>query len=731
LVSSTFKTQRGDAMRRLHLSLFAGGVCLLFAVAVYAQGQTPAAPDSPAATGAVAASSQAVVPRLMKFTGTLHDAAGKPISGAVDVTFALYGTEAGGEVLWFETQGVAADEHGRYAALLGAMHTEGLPVDLFTSGEARWLGVQVGREAEQKPRVLLLSVPYALKASDADTLGGKPASAFVQTETMGAASGNPSSATAAASSGANAGKTAKDGKSTTKKTNSPACSSVTSDGSATANSVAKFTASCNIQNSAISEVGGFVGIGTTTPTAALTVQTGSGYGIVHTDGTRKMTTYVNPGGGWFGTASNDPLYLFTNGGNPQIALLTNGNAGIGTNAPANRLVVGSEATGATGAPGSTIEVGNPSGNSFLTLGQDSNDKAVLKWVYNSSPAYGYVSLSAANGTSVLALQQNGGNVGIGTATPISGLTLQTGTGYGFVHTDGARSIGTYINASGGWFGTQSNHPLLFYTAGGNPQMTLLTNGNFGIGTTNPGAKLDVSGTANFSAGTAGVTAVIAQATDVTASNTGVSGLADGPAGVGVYGEANLGALSFGVWGASTNGLAGRFDGNVQVTGSISKAGGSFKIDHPLDPANMYLYHSFVESPDMKNIYDGVVTLDSNGEAAVQLPEWFESLNSDFRYQLTCIGGFAPVYVADEIAQNRFRIAGGKPGMKVSWQVTGTRQDAWAKAHRIPVEEAKPANERGFFLHPELFGEPEENGISWADHPEQMRRSRAAREALPH
>jgi hypothetical protein len=171
--------------------------------------------------------------------------------------------------------------------------------------------------------------------------------------------------------------------------------------------------------------------------------------------------------------------------------------------------------------------------------------------------------------------------------------------------------------------------------------------------------------------------------------------------------------------------AGWFNGNVEVNGTLSKGGGSFKIDHPLDPANKYLYHSFVESPDMMNIYNGNVILDGNGEAVVTLPEWFETLNRDFRYQLACIGGFAPVYVAEEVSSNSFKIAGGKAGLKVSWQVTGIRQDAWANAHRIPVEEEKPELERGFYLHPELYGAPAEKGVLWAIAPQAMKRMKEA------
>jgi len=129
-------------------------------------------------------------------------------------------------------------------------------------------------------------------------------------------------------------------------------------------------------------------------------------------------------------------------------------------------------------------------------------------------------------------------------------------------------------------------------------------------------------------------------------------------------------------------------GNFVVNGTLTKSGGGFKIAHPLDPAHKFLNHSFVESPDMKNIYQGTATFDENGEALVQLPDYFEALNQDFRYQLTCIGEHAPVFISQKIHANAFRIAGGKPEMRVSWMVTGIRHDAYANAHRIQVEEEK-------------------------------------------
>ncbi len=156
-------------------------------------------------------------------------------------------------------------------------------------------------------------------------------------------------------------------------------------------------------------------------------------------------------------------------------------------------------------------------------------------------------------------------------------------------------------------------------------------------------------------------------------------------------------------------------GNVSVTNNLSKGGGSFKIDHPLDPTNKNLYHSFVESPDMMNIYNGNINLDANGEAVVNMADWFEALNMEFRYQLTAIGAPGPnLYIAEKINGNQFRIAGGTAGMEVSWQVTGVRQDAYANENRIKVEEFKKPEEQGKYLHPTAFGQPKEAGVSYAN-----------------
>jgi hypothetical protein len=192
-------------------------------------------------------------------------------------------------------------------------------------------------------------------------------------------------------------------------------------------------------------------------------------------------------------------------------------------------------------------------------------------------------------------------------------------------------------------------------------------------------------------------AVLGIAAATSGATYGVQGQALSTQGVGIYGF------------APAPGAAGYFQGNVTVTGSLSKGGGSFKIDHPLDPEHKYLYHSFVESPDMMDIYNGNVTLDGSGSAWVELPGWFEALNRDFRYQLTPIGQPSSLWIAHRVADHRFEIRGG-PGVEVSWQVTGIRHDRWAEVHRIPVEQVKPDDEQGTYLHPRAWGVPASRGL---------------------
>ncbi len=334
--------------------------------------------------------------------------------------------------------------------------------------------------------------------------------------------------------------------------------------------------------------------------------------------------------------------------------------------------------------------------------------AASEYVTTSSIGNSFIRNSTTQQTGNFNISGNGfvgGNLGIGTTSPLSKLTLQTPpNNYGFLQTDGAITFGSFVGGTsapvGGWFGTTTNHPLHFFTNNGAARMSITQFGRVGIGTNQPVYKLDVS------------------ADDASA----IRGISSAVGGVGIFGKGSFGVYGFsdaipnrfGVFGdndgSNTLGYAGFFNGRVHVAGTLSNFSGSFKIDHPLDPANKYLSHSFVESPDMMNIYNGNVTTDATGEAVVTMPEYFDALNRDFRYQLTVIGQFAQAIVAEEIKNNSFKIRTDKPNVKVSWMVTGIRQDVYANENRIPVEEDKPANERGLYLYPKGFNQPAEKSV---------------------
>jgi len=428
-------------------------------------------------------------------------------------------------------------------------------------------------------------------------------------------------------------------------------------------------------------------------------------------GIRSHTSVVQDG-------LEDDLELWSESGDVTFS---RGNVGIGTSSPSDLLTVGSP---------STRGVIRVDGSSLLppVLGLADTRVNGKTWgIYSGSPSIGDFGINDASaGTVPFVIKQGSGNVGIGTTSPLSKLdvygnaTLGSATSNNIAldirgpnaptDPNSAQDIRFSFYAAGssgirGYRGNSWGTSLQFLTtpldAGAdNPlvRMHISENGNVGIGMTEPMEKLVVFGDINQIA---------------------IIGVPFGPTGVGVEGW----DLSGG--GGST--LAGRFVGDVNVTGKLSKVAGSFKIDHPLNPENKYLYHSFVESPDMKNIYDGTITTDVNGDATIRLPEWFEALNKDFRYQLTVLGQFAQAIVSKKIEGNKFSIKTDKPTVEVSWQVTGIRHDAYADAHRIPIEETKPDRERGHYQFPDLYGQPEEKSIEWATHPEMMKSMKAEKE----
>ena len=281
-------------------------------------------------------------------------------------------------------------------------------------------------------------------------------------------------------------------------------------------------------------------------------------------------------------------------------------------------------------------------------------------------------------------------------------------------------------------GTTSTNGMLNAVASSQSLVGLYANGwnapvNSGL---NAGtAIVAAGGTGDLNSGTSGGTGIVASGGggfNETAGGPGIVASGGGPAAFG-----GAGGIFNGASGKDADGdgidarpgsnaggaYAGNFQGDINVSGAIFAGTKDFRIDHPLDPANKYLLHASVESSEMKNMYDGLITLDANGQAQVTLPPWFEAVNDNFRYQLTAVGRSSPgLYIAEEISNEHFRIAGGVPGTKVSWQVTGVRKDAYAKAHPLVIEQLKNARERGHYIHPELYGAPEERDVEWARNP---------------
>ena len=355
------------------------------------------------------------------------------------------------------------------------------------------------------------------------------------------------------------------------------------------------------------------------------------------------------------TYQNDPVKSHTDNNSPAV---------IATSTTANALLA--ESSGGIGVIGTSARGVGVQGETFAT-----ENTAGVRGLAGSPGAYGVAGVHTTN--------QGAGVFGVG-SPGVSGLDESGEVNSAGVYGSSPGGNGVY-GTSSGYFGTgvtgTSTNPV-----GGTGVAGIST---AGVGVT--GTSTEAEGVV----GTGGPGGLGVGGSSSYAYATGVYGLGDGANAFGLYGDAvGAGALAL---------YAG---GDATVAGNLSKGGGGFRIDHPVDPANKYLYHSFVESPDMMNVYSGNVILGSEGKATVELPDWFEALNRDFRYQLTSIGSLDPTCISRKVSDGSFEIM-GSPQQEVSWQVTGIRQDAWANAHRVPVEVEKKPADRGRYLHSELFG----------------------------
>lgn len=377
-----------------------------------------------------------------------------------------------------------------------------------------------------------------------------------------------------------------------------------------------------------------------------------------------MTLFNNRSGGHF---------RFNTGGVPRMYISNNGYIGLGNNftSPNGLLhLYGAEwasrplivESSVAGSVGPSIRFKGPS-YTYDIIGATGA---------GASPGADHFAIWDNSASAYRLLISPAGTVGIGTNTPGSVMRLQ-------VETE-TNTYAAYLDNK--YTGNASRYGL--YTESNN-------NPGYGYGLRSLGGYMGAYLESNAAA---------------YAGNTyGAYCYASGAGGVGTH---------YGVYGFATGGAtnyAGYFNGNVHVTGTLSKAAGTFKIDHPLDPANKYLSHSFVESPDMMNVYTGIVTTNAQGEAIAQLPSYFEKLNINYTYQLTIIGQFAQAIIGKEIEGNQFTVKTDKPNVKVSWLVTGVRNDPYAQEHRVIPEEEKKGEERGNYLYPEGYHQSSARSIA--------------------
>jgi fibronectin-binding autotransporter adhesin len=479
----------------------------------------------PLALAQVEAQPAATVPRLIRINGTVHDEAGKPLTGNLDLTFTLYQDQSGQSAVWQEVQNLHLDANGHFSALLGVTSEAGLPLEIFSASEARWLGIRPDGLAEQ-PRILLLSVAYALKAADTEMLGGRPASAYVLADSQNSLA-QPASVTPAAAANAPSGAqilTAASGGVLLSPTPQVACSALTSDGTATVNQLAKFTTSCNIENSAIFEAGGNVGIGNTAPAATLDV---SGSAFVRGSltlppvGTATPTTSFNSNplvvqaSSYNATLSRAVPYIFEWQAEPV------GNNTVATSATMNLLygVTGSVSeTGVTVnnkgiisfAPGQTFPgaggngtVTNVATGAGLTGGPITTSGTISipsSGVTNSMLANNSITVTAGSGLSGGGPVALGGTITLTNASPSSGGTVTsvasgTGLSGGPITGSGTLSLNMsftdarYLQLAGGTL-----------TAGLTGTTAAFTSGTFSSTLSAAGALLPGTGTATASKG---------------------------------------------------------------------------------------------------------------------------------------------------------------------------------------------------------------------------------------
>ncbi len=496
-----------------------------------------------------------------------------------------------------------------------------------------------------------------------------------------------------------------------------------------------------------------LGIGASSPKAPLTLQVNganaqvgitqnqaggtSSFEIVTEDGSGDMASRILVGGG-----NGTPNISFLKGGQgsetPTVTI--NGDTGyLGVGLESPKTPIALKANGASHQAGLTQnEIGGPASLEITTKGSDSNQATRIAVGGNvAEPDINFYSGNSGGEVSRLHIEGQDGRVGIGTETPDAPLHVNAISDATL--TDGGILI---VGPSTDENLVLDGNELMARDNGVAGELRLQRDGGYltvgassadarvGIGLNNPVEALDVDGNVRVRGGQlqqiehlygkdASPLEIWSDDT-MTVPNIRMSGV--NRMGLGeafIYNDVGVNIrhsddriLRVETAAASPVLLVDQNPNAVRVRGDFSVSNGSknFRMDHPLDPAGKYLMHSCVESNEAKNVYDGRATLGSDGSAWVELPDYFEAINIDVRYQLTCIGGYAQVYVGKEVENGRFLIKGGTPGLEVSWQVTGVRNDPWFRDNPYRDVVEKTGEERGRYLYPQGYGKPKSMAI---------------------